>query len=60
MLEEQELKALTAARERFEQRRAVQLAEVQRLEAVERRRDQEKARRVQQVGTGGWGFGWGF
>ncbi len=43
-----ELKAIKAQQELFEQRRAAELAEAQRLEAAENRRVQEKARRTQQ------------
>jgi hypothetical protein len=49
VVEEQELKAIKAQQEYFEQRRAVELAEAQRLEAAERRRQQEITRRKQQV-----------
>ncbi len=48
VLEEQELKAIKAQQELFEQRRAVELAEAQRLEAAEHRRLGEKQRRLQQ------------
>jgi hypothetical protein len=48
VVEEQELKAIKAQQEYFEQRRAVELAEAQRLEAADKRRMQEIARRKAQ------------
>jgi hypothetical protein len=48
VVEEQELKAIKAQQEYFEQRRAAELAEAQRLEAAEQRRQQEVQRRRQQ------------
>lgn len=48
ILEEEELANIRAHKNRFEQQRNVQLAEVQRLEAEARRREEEKARRLKQ------------
>lgn len=48
--EEEELSAMIAHQKEFAFRRAEELAEAQRLEAQERRREEEKTRRVKQEG----------
>eukprot|EP00753_Platysulcus_tardus_P022704 PLAT9920.1.p2 GENE.PLAT9920.1~~PLAT9920.1.p2 ORF type:complete len:376 (+),score=139.97 PLAT9920.1:43-1128(+) len=48
VLEEEELESIRKHKERFEQQRNAELAEVQRLEAEHKRRDAEKQRRMEQ------------
>ena len=48
VLEEEEIANIRAQKARFEQKRNIELAEVQRLEAAARRRDEEKHRRAEQ------------
>lgn len=49
VLEEEELANLRAHQDEYDQIRAAELAEAQRMEAAETRRAQEKERRIKQV-----------
>lgn len=49
VLEEEEMKELRGHKKNFEQKRNTMLAEVQRIEAAERRRTEEKERRIKQA-----------
>uniref|UniRef100_A0A7S3Z9G6 Radial spoke protein 3 n=1 Tax=Lotharella globosa TaxID=91324 RepID=A0A7S3Z9G6_9EUKA len=49
VLEEEEMKELAAHKQDFEQKRNTMLAEVQRIEAEEKRRIEEKERRIKQA-----------
>lgn len=50
VLEEEELAAMRAHQEHFEQIRNAELVATQRMEAAEKRKNEEKERRMQQVG----------